>query len=453
MKKFPIENLARIIKAHPPNRESNFTGVSIDSRTTQPGDCFFAITGENFNGHNFLIEAFNKGAACAVVGKNYQNEKLTDKIILKVDDTKKALGDFARVYRRQNKFKVIAITGSVGKTTTRQIIYHVLSRHFRVTEAPKNFNNNIGLPLTLLSADPDHQIVITELGSSSPGEIAYLTKIASPDIAVITNICPAHLKGFGDIETILKEKLSIAEGLKQDGLFILNADINSNAQHKVPSITFSSSEIADIQAKNITTTGAASRFTINETEIFLPLPGQGNIENALAAYSVCSQFEITLDDFANALKSLNPISMRTELMQIGSLTLLNDCYNANPTSMKNALDILTNLTSAENKRPVLICSDMAELGQQTEKLHSELGISITQTNIQLLLTIGKLAKIVAEEAKKNAKHDLQIKSFEDTLSACNNLAKFIKDDDIILVKGSRNAKLELVIEKLKKLFS
>ncbi|MBA7707373.1 UDP-N-acetylmuramoyl-tripeptide--D-alanyl-D-alanine ligase [subsurface metagenome] len=358
-------------------------------------------------------------------------------------------------------FKVVAITGSAGKTTTRQIVHHVLSRYYRCYQAPKNFNNNIGLPLTVLGAGPEEEIVIAELGSNHPGEISYLTRIAQPDIAVVTNVYPSHLEGFGDLQTIIAEKLSISEGLRQMGDFVINADCEElfevcRASGKRFS-TFGKRGDWDILAENISYKAIGSRFTTDGVEIVLPLPGPGNVENALAAWSVCSWFGIGIDEFALAVKSLPAIAMRAELLQTGTLTILNDCYNANPVSMKNALDILAKLGefagSGEKRRLVFICGDMAELGEQTEQLHTELGACIAQAKVQLLLAVGNLAKIAAEVAKESAEYDLQTKFFEDTVSACNNLGKFIKDYDIVLVKGSRVAKLEMAVEKLKELFS
>jgi len=466
MKEFSITALAQIIKAqlerdtsHEPPAASYvsfFTGVSIDSRTTKAGDCFFAIAGENFDGADFLNDAFAEGAVCAVVSKEIEDGKFAGGCVLRVDDTVKALGDFAGEYRRQASFKVVAITGSVGKTMTRQIAYHVLSQYFRVFASPKNFNNNIGLPLTLLGADAEDKIVIAELGTNHPGEIAYLTRIAAPDIAVVTNVYPAHLAGFGDLQTIIQEKLSISEGLQGDGILIINADfdrlVSACRAGGKKIMTFGKSNKADIRAQNIACNNFASRFTIDGTQVCLPLPGPGNVENALAAWAVCSRFGLTIDDFAQAVKTLTAVPMRAELLQIGTLTVLNDCYNANPASMKNALDILASLGQGQKRRSVFICGDMAELGQQSEQLHAELGASVAKAKVQLLLAVGKFAKTVAEAAKNNAEYDLRIECFKDTGSACNNLQDFVKDYDIILVKGSRVAKLELAIEKLKQLF-
>ena len=460
MKAFLITELAEITEAHCEtdiDSSAFFTSVSTDSRTVKAGDCFFAIAGENFDGHDYLCDAFANGAVCAVVSRD---EKFTGDCILRVDDTIKALGDLAREYRRRMNFKVAAITGSVGKTTTRQIVYHVLSQHFSVHQSPKNFNNNIGVPLTLLGAEADDEIIIAELGSNYPGEIAYLTGIAQPDIAVVTNVYPAHLSGFGNLETITEEKLSISEGLRQGGLFIINGDferlIEGSRCKGVEFTTFGRSKDCDIRGEEIVCAGSESRFTIEGSEITLPLAGGGNVENALAAWAVCSRFGISIDDFAQDLKGLRDyagIAMRAQLMEIGTLTVLNDCYNSNPASMQNALEILANLKEDQKRRSVFICGDMAELGGQSEELHTELGERIAEAKVQLVLAVGESATIAAERAKSTAKYNLQTKCFKDTLSACNKLKKFIKDYDIILVKGSRASKLEQVIEKLTELFS
>lgn len=467
MMEFSIANLAQIVKAHsrwPEFANHNagcakraFTGVSIDSRTTKAGDCFFAIAGENFDGHDFICDAFAKGAVCAVVSKDIDEKEAAGKCLLGVADTVKALGDLAGEYRRQAGFKVVAITGSVGKTTTRQIIYHALSGHFRVHQSPASFNNKIGVPLTLLGADRHDQIVITELGSNHPGEISCLTRIATPDIAIVTNVHPAHLEGFCDLQTIVQEKSSISEGLRPDGIFIINGDfealVDACRAQGIRFKTFGKSDGCDYQAKNIRSDGTVSRFSIEDTEIFLPLAGPGNVENALAAWAVCHPLGLRIEDFAQAMETLPPVSMRAEVLHIGTLTVLNDCYNANPASMKNALSTLAQLDSGQQRRRVFICGDMAELGQHAERLHTELGETIVQAGINVLLAVGKLTKIAAQAARANAGYELQVRYFTDAISACKNLHEFVDDYDIILVKGSRTARLEMVVEKLKELFS
>ncbi|MHC4636035.1 MAG: UDP-N-acetylmuramoyl-tripeptide--D-alanyl-D-alanine ligase [Planctomycetota bacterium] len=455
MKSISIQTLAEIINAQ--NRQNItglFTGVSIDSRTIQPGQCFFAVPGENFDGHNYIKTAFEKGAACAVVSARNPDD-FQDKAILKVTDTVKALGLLGAAYRRQCAFKVVAITGSAGKTTTRQIAYHAISRDFRVTQSPKNFNNFIGLPLTLLAAQPNDQIVITELGTNYPGEIAYLSNIAQPDIAIVTNAYQAHLEGLGNLETVIKEKLSIYQGLSPDGVFIINADCPGLMQtcEKLNRsfITFGKTEQADINAKNIIHAGRQSSFTIDDTRICLPLPGPGNLENALAAWAICKNVGMIIDDFALAISSLNEIHMRAEILEIDTLTVINDCYNANPASMKNALAILSSLNTDRSRRVVFICGDMAELGDKSQQLHAELGSIIAETGVNVLLTVGSFGKITTQ-AVRSANRDLLINCFEDTDSLCNNLEKFIKNSDIVLVKGSRINRLETAVEKIKQLF-
>jgi len=462
MKEFPIADLATITEAElqvsrSEYNTSSFTGVSTDSRSTKAGDCFFAIAGENFDGHDYVADAFAKGAVCAIVSKDIDEQQLAGKCLLKVEDTIRALGELAREYRRRAGYKVAAITGSAGKTTTRQIIFHALSQRFHVYQSPKSFNNEIGLPLTLLGAGANDQIVIAELGSNHPGEISCLTRIAQPDIALVTNVHPSHLEGFGDLQTIIQEKSSISEGLKPDGVLLINGDfdllVDACRVKGLKFITFGKSDGCDYRAGNIRPDGPASRFTIDGAEVYLPLAGPGNVENSLAAWAVCRQFGLTIDDFAQAIETLSPVSMRTELLQIGTLTVLSDCYNANPASMRNALEILANLDPTGQRRKVFICGDMAELGRQTERLHTELGRNIPQAGVQLLLAVGKFARIAAETAQENADNYLKIKCFEDTVSAYNNLHEFIKDYDIVLVKGSRVAKLEMLVEKLNELFS
>jgi len=437
------------------------TGVSTDSRTVRRGDCFFAIAGEQFDGHHYIGQAFAKGAACAVVSRDADDTVTGGKAILKVADTIEALGDLAREYRRMNRFKVVAITGSVGKTTTRQIVFHVLSQQFRARQARKNFNNAIGLPLTLLDAEGDDEIIVAELGANHPGEIAYLTSIAQPDVAVVTNTYPAHLEGFGDLDTIVREKVSIAEGLRDEAVLIVNADIGPLAvaarNTGRPLRTFGTSADADYRIENVTYAGFGSTFTIGGQEIHLPLPGPGNVHNALAAWAVCDRLGVTLDRFAAALEGLSAVSMRAEPVRIAALTVVNDCYNASPASMNNALAVLGSLRgapeSAGNRRLVFICGEMAELGPQTESLHAELGKAVARAGVDLLLTVGEPPETTARLARETARHDLRTRCFDDTRAICDNLETLIEKDDIILVKGSRTARLERVVDKLHELFA
>ncbi|UCD48897.1 MAG: UDP-N-acetylmuramoyl-tripeptide--D-alanyl-D-alanine ligase [Phycisphaerales bacterium] len=485
MKSFSGDAIAQILGARVTGRLATaaVTGVSTDSRALESGDCFFAIAGENFDGHEYVAQAFAQGAACAVVRRAVR----ADGPLLEVEDTIKALGDLARAYRRSGAFKVVAITGSVGKTTTRQIVYHVLSQHFRTHQAKKNFNNTIGLPLTLLEAEPSDEIIVAELGANAPGEIAYLTGVAQPDVAVVTNAHPAHLAGFGDLQTIIREKISIAQGLASGGVLIVNGDIEALVSagrqtvgagscacpgngDALPLQTFGRTPTCDYRAQQVNYEGLTSTFAVGGQRIHLPLPGPGNVDNALAAWAVCAQFGLSLGQFADALESLPSVSMRAEPVQIGTLTVLNDCYNANPASMKNALAMLSNLraagdadgsspgqarlpapTAAGPRRLVFICGAMAELGVQTEALHAELGQAIAQAGVDVLLTVGDATKRTAAAAAAAA-DGLLAEHFDDTRSLCDNLSAFVRPCDIILVKASRTARLEKVVQQLTKDF-
>ncbi len=455
MKELAIERAARILNAQMTGEPSGpIRGISTDSRTTKPGDCFFAIAGERFDGHDHVAGAFAKGAACAVVSRDVQ----ADGALLKVPDTIVALGDLARDYRKASGFKVVAITGSVGKTTTRQIVYHVLSQHFRAHQAQKNFNNTIGLPLTLLDAQPDDEVIVAELGANQLGEIAYLTGIAQPDVAIVTNVHPAHLAGFGSVETIVREKTAIAQGLADGGVFLVNGDIAilTTACRELgrPFRTFGRSPDVDYRAEAISYHGLSSTFAIAGTSIELPLPGPGNVDNALAAWAVCEQFGLRIEDFAEAIRTLSGVAMRAEPLQIGTLTVLNDCYNASPASMKNALAILASLRSDmetdNNHRTVFICGHMGELGAQSESLHAELGTEIARAGVDLLIAIGEPTKATASAARQATKHNLEVVCFDDTASLGDNLERLIREHDIILVKGSRAARLETVVQELMK---
>jgi len=496
MNPISIETLAGILGAAVTRRilpsdcgaAPHVTGVSTDSRTVKPGDCFFAIPGGQFDGHNYVAEVFGKGAACAVVCRAVNGEPIPGPI-LKVRDTIHALGDLAGHYRRTSAFKVVAITGSVGKTTTRQIVHHVLSRRFRTHQAQKSFNNNIGLPLTLLGAEAQTEVIVAELGANHPGEIACLTRIARPDIALVTNAHPAHLEGFGDLATIIREKLSIADGLADGGILIINGDIEplvaacrSSGQRF---LTFGTSAGADYRAQQIACGALHSTFVIRGTQVRLPLPGPGNVENALAAWAVCDQLGVSAGDFAQAIESLRSVAMRAEPVRIGTLTVLNDCYNANPASMKNALAMLRKLrpapedvsqasgarsegetvsrascprckgetpstrsTSLARPRLVFICGEMAELGPQSQSLHAELGRAAAEAGVDLLVAVGELPRVAARAAQDASRDGLQVREFADTASACDHIKDLVRKDDIILVKGSRVARLERLVEKL-----
>lgn len=430
-------------------------GVSIDSRTVGAGDLFVAIRGANFDGHDYAGAALEKGAACVVVERAVDLPAGRGGMVIVVEDTIAALGKLAAWYRMQLSARVIAVTGSAGKTTTRQMLHQVLSRSYRCRQAPKSFNNNIGVPLTILSTEADDEILLLELGSNRPGEIAELTALSQPDAAVVTFIGPAHLEGFGTVENVLLEKISIAGGLRQGGTLYLNGDQpelveKARTLFEGRIITFGTHQGCDIIGTALRTSGTAGSLVIEGIGVDVPLPGTANLMNVLTVWSVCKDLHVSLSDFAEVIGRLKPVSMRLEVLKAGSLTILNDCYNANPASMANALECLGTF-AAENRRLVFIAGTMNELGEQSQVLHRTLGRKAAESGVDLLLCTGQHAREIEAGALEICPL-LPVETFENTELLCNNLHKTMQPDDIVLVKGSRAAGLEKAVACLCALF-
>jgi UDP-N-acetylmuramoyl-tripeptide--D-alanyl-D-alanine ligase len=455
-----LQTLRQVLGARPNGHDKDagmiIHGASTDTRTIRRGDCFFAVIGPNFDGHNFVVGALEKGAACAVVQKQVALPSELQGRVLWVEDTVKSLGRFAAWYRGRLKAKVIAITGSAGKTTTRHIIHHILSRRFNCHQAVGSFNNHIGLPLTILSARDEHEVLVLELGTNHPGEIGNLTRIAAPDVAMILNAAPAHLEGFGSIDNIIREKLSIQEGLASGGLFILNGDQPELVAYAKtlnrPFITFGVSPTCDIRAQNPQTDGDTGQVTIEGRTMTVPLPGRANLLNVLAAWAICKAVGVSLPDFVEALSSLQPVAMRMNIESVGPVKIINDCYNANPVSMANALDCLATVSQKEQRRAVFVAGCMAELGSASAKLHYELGQKAAQGGIGCVAAAGAFASDIIAGAVSAGLDASACQTFPTTQGLCDNLHNFIQPADIILVKGSRAAGMEKAVERLRSLF-
>ncbi|MBL7214310.1 MAG: UDP-N-acetylmuramoyl-tripeptide--D-alanyl-D-alanine ligase [Phycisphaerae bacterium] len=434
---------------------SSVTGVSIDSRTIREGDIFFAIRGGNFDGHDYARTAIEKGASCVVL--EHEIEDLPSESgagMILAGNTIDALGKLAGWYRQQLSAKVIAITGSAGKTTTRQMLYQVLSEFCRCRQAPKSFNNNIGVPLTILSAEPDDEMLLLELGSNRPGEIAELTDMSKPDAAVITFVGPAHLEGFRTLENVLNEKVSIVKGLKQDGTLYMNGDqselaVKAKAMFDGRIITFGTNQSCDVIGTDFQLDGNNSSLVVEGQRIDVPLAGKANLMNVLTVWSVCKDLKVSLSDYIDVIGRLKPVSMRLEVLHVGLLTILNDCYNANPASMANALECLKTFRRDKKGRLVFIAGTMKELGSQSAVLHTELGHKAAKEGIELLLCVGPFAENTAAGALQHCE-TMQVQTFENTELLCNNLHKSIQPDDIVLVKGSRAVGLEKAVEVILK---
>jgi len=451
-----VNQLATIIKGNVLSGKdtSIISGVGIDSRTIQRGDVFFAIQGDRFDGHHYVTKAIDNGANCVVVERQIDIPDAA--AVIRVDDTIKALGMFAKWYRQQIPAKVIAITGSVGKTTTRNILHQILSRFYKCRQAPKSFNNHIGLPLTVLSAQPQDEILLLELGSNHPGEIQYLTEIARPDIAVVTCITHAHLEGFGTVDAILREKASIALGLSSDGILIINGDQPElvdyvRVAYDLDTVTVGTGRDCDVVGTDMRTRGANGSVDIDGQVINVPLAGKASLRNVLFAWAVCREF-ILLADFIKAAESLQPSESRLVPVTMGSLLVLDDCYNANPASMANALYCLRSIADESGRRSVFIAGSMAELGPESERLHEKLGRNAAVCQVKVILSAGPFSENILQGAGNVATYPLEVQAFENTEQLCDNLHKWIDPDDIILVKGSRSAHLEKAVERLKELF-
>lgn len=430
------------------NLSAQVTAVNTDSRTVAPGQCFLAIPGKNFDGHDYIPAALAAGAACAISSRPIQTNH---GIVLQVPETIAALGNLARWYRLSLPATVISITGSAGKTSTREIVAHALGTIFSVHCAQKSFNNNIGLPLTLLGADDHHKAIVTELGTNAPGEIAYLARIALPNISLITNIYPAHLEGFGSIDGIIREKTSIIEGLRPGGSFWINGDFpdlcqycDSNGFHYQ---AFGFSESCNLRGLDPQVDETGGSVTLEGLRLRIPLVGRANLANCVAAWAICRQMGMSIRDFAAAVGQIEPVTMRLQVQTLGPIRLINDCYNANPASMANALDYLRSF--AQDRR-VFVCGSMAELGPDSAVFHRQLGRQVAEAGVQVLLACGPFAPQVLEGA---AGQIPTARAFATTQELVDSLRQFTQPDDIVLVKGSRSAKLESAVEALKSIFS
>jgi len=432
----------------------SFGDIGIDSRKSKAGELFIAIRGRRFDGHDYLAQAFRKGVKAALVSKIPEgfsrDSNLKDAVLIKVKDTVRALQDISAHYRRKFKLKVIAVTGSNGKTTTKDLIAHILQTKFSVLKSAGNFNNQIGIPLSLLRIKEYHQLAVLELGASALGEIKLLSRLVQPHFGIITNISPAHLEFFGTLDNVAKAKAELIESLDKEGVVFLNNDdpYLGRMKNKIRGefVTFAIKEKADFQARNIAFVNFSnSTFKINgQIEVSLPLLGRHNIYNALAASAVARTLDISWDSIKSALADFSPPPMRMEFKETGGLKVINDAYNANPYSVKAAVESLLNLKSRGRK--ILVLGDMLELGDSTRYFHRQLGEEIGASGIDYLLTVGDFSRFTAKGARRSGMADKYIfhsDSIKDVLSVLKNI---VKKEDILLIKGSRAMKLERIIE-------
>ncbi len=463
----------------PADLHAPIRGFSIDSRDIQPGMAFVAIVGPNHDGHDHVAAAFRAGAALAVVQRPVAlPDELPGRPVLQVDDTIAALQRAAAAWRdclALAGVRVIAVTGSNGKTTTRCLIHAALSSRLRGSQSPKSFNNHLGLPLTLLNADPRHHFVVAEVGTNHPGEIEPLARIARPDVAVITTIGTAHIGNFTDQAAIAREKAQLLTHLAPHGIAVLPADdacLSTLLRHVPAGCTvshFGRSDTADVRLTSpVHTTPDCIRFTISaqaapshsegaDLTLTLPLPGPHNALNALAALAVARALHIPDEAAITALAAAAVAPMRGQVLRLGSpvpVTLLLDAYNANPDSMRAALDTLLTFTPAVGGRRIAILGDMLELGEHAVTQHRDLGrrLAALAGDIHNLVLIGKLSQVAAAQAAAayTGQHMLAVETWLDDLPAA--IAGRLRPGDVVLIKASRGLALERLVPAIETRF-
>ena len=424
--------------------------VSTDSRRIKPGELFVALRGENFEGHDFVEAAAKAAATGALVDLNWTGSVPNNFVLLRATDTLQAYQTLAANYRRSLALKVLAITGSNGKTSTKDFAAAVLGRRFRVTKTEANFNNHVGLPRTILEATSDDEVAVWEIGMNHPGEIAALSKIAAPDAAIITNIGVAHIEFMGSREAIAMEKGALAEAVEPQGTVILNADdpfSEGIAARTRAKVVFAGTTGGAVRAIEIRQSAEGSEFTIVEgahrCRAQLPVAGSHMVQNALLAVAAGRAFGLSIEECAAGLASAPLTKARLQIKEIGGVQFLDDSYNANPDSMKAALRTLVEL-DAEGKR-IAVLGEMRELGTESERGHREVGETAATLGVDQLITIGDAAELIAESAR-TAGLD-KVSSARSTTEAAKLLGEIAEPGDLVLIKGSRAARTEEVIEQ------
>ena len=448
--KLPLSKIADFISS-PGNfpREELVHGYSIDSRTIRPGELFFAVKGERFDGHDFVAAALEKGALAAVVRKDQLHRFSGNASLLAVDDTLTALQTLATAVRKLWGKSLIGVTGSAGKTTTKEAIAHVLASKFRVLKSEGNFNNHFGLPLMLLKLEPEHDLAVIEMGMSHSGEIRALAKIAHPDLGVVTNVAPVHLEFFDSLAGIARAKYELIESLPSSGTAVLNADDEYVSQFgrdfKGKVIMYGTTIGADVRAENVHSKGAeGSEFDIvvagTREYARLPLIGDHSVLNALAAVSVSIASGIKVSESVAALSTLKPADKRGQVLQLGNITVINDCYNSNPKALSAMVDALSAMNAG---RRIVVAGEMLELGPAGADMHRESGRHISEKKIDLLIGVRGLAQALVDGAKQSGTRAEFVTTPEE---AGEWLARETRDGDVVLLKASRGVKLERALE-------
>lgn len=432
----------RLISGDP---DFKFTSVTTDSRTTDSGTLFIPLKGERFDGHDFIKNVADSGAG----GYIFSSGKCTPDgkcAAIEVNDTSDAILDIAAYYRsRFGNLTVIGLTGSVGKTTTKGMIASVLSEKYKTHSTEKNYNNNIGVPLTLFGLKSDDEAAVVEMGMSGFGEIKVLSECARPDIAVITNIGTCHIEFLGSREGILKAKCEIFDGLKKGGKVVLNGDdsylagLNGKTELDITYVGIKS-DLCRYKAENIRLSESGADFEADGKKYHINVAGGHNIYNALTAIAVGYMMNMTYEEIRAGLESYKSEGIRQNIISYGGIKIINDCYNASPDAMKAEADVLESLAA---KRRIAVLGDMAELGEMGAELHGDVGRYLNKKNIDTLVTVGSLARHIAENAKNIPSH-----CFDDCDGATAFLKSYLSEGDAVLIKASRCMKFERISKAL-----
>ena len=426
------------------NKDDEINFFSQDSRQMKNGGMYIPLKGERFDGHNFIESAFQTGAQAIISEKDVNYE---DKIVIKVKDTYQALKDMASYLRNHRPVKVVGVTGSVGKTSTRDMVYSVVKQKYKTLKTEGNYNNEIGLPLTILRYH-DEEILVLEMGMNHLQEMSRLSMIARPDIACITNVGTAHIGELGSRENILKAKLEITDGMKEGSTLIINQDNDMLQTVELPHLNVvrvGKGKEASIQASHIILEETKSSFEVEyqgKKEIIeVPVQGEHNISNALIAIAVGIALNISLEDIKKGIQEFKLTKNRMDILEKNHKTVIDGTYNASVDSMKSSIDVLANY----KKRKVAILADMLELGDYSQQLHEEVGSYVASKGIDILVCVGKEAKYIYQKARESMK---DVYYFESNQEVIARLDELLKEDDVILVKGSHSMNLKEVVEKI-----
>ncbi len=458
-----LGKIGDVLRAAPPKLPGELVaGFSIDSRTIKPGEVFFAIRGPRHDGHRFVGEAFDRGAVGAVVSEQLPSQgsgALSDRL-LRVADTFQALQELARFARRAWNRPVLAVTGSTGKTTTKEMLAALLARRYQVLKSEGNYNNEFGLPLTLLRLQADTELAVVELAMTHPGEIAKLCAVAEPNLGVVTNVNPVHLEFFSSVEEIAEAKRELIQGLREPATAVLNADDGHvrrfGEQFNGRVVFFGLADEADVRAAKVADSGCeGSEFDLlsggQRQRIRLPLIGRHNVANALAAFAAASQFEISLKAAAEVFSRLEAPALRGQRLRFSApsggegFTVINDAYNANPRAVAAMAEAISRTRSA--KRRILVLGEMRELGETSPALHQETGELIARLgNVDILVGVTGLAAELVAGARRAGMPAARTLFFETKEEATEWLCASVREGDLILLKASRAIALETLVD-------